>query len=80
MVKVTVVTVSGAKIQVEIQPNETVLRIKEEVQLVTGIHPSQLRLIRKGQMLDDTMAMECLGIQDGETIHVVNSLVAGGIQ
>jgi hypothetical protein len=70
-------TVSGKKHQLEVEPNSTILSIKEELQQREGISVAQQRILFRGQALNDQTSIEVAKINDGTIIHMVLALRAG---
>lgn len=76
MIKVK--TLTGKEIEIDIEPSDTVERIKERVEEKEGIPPVQQRLIFAGkQMNDDKLAKE-YHIEGGSVLHLVLALRGGG--
>ncbi|KAI8898613.1 ubiquitin-related domain-containing protein [Globomyces pollinis-pini] len=74
---IKVKTLTGKEVEIDIEPNDLVSRIKEKVEEKEGIPPSQQRLIVGGkQMADDKTANE-YGIQGGTVLHLVLALRGG---
>lgn len=75
MIKVK--TLTGKEIEIDIEPSDTVERIKERVEEKEGIPPVQQRLIFAGkQMNDDKLAKE-YHIEGGSVLHLVLALRGG---
>ena len=76
MVKVK--TLTGKEIEVDIEPTDSIARIKERVEEKEGIPPVQQRLIFAGkQMADEKVARE-YGVEGGSVLHLVLALRGGG--
>ncbi|KXL44307.1 hypothetical protein M433DRAFT_68429 [Acidomyces richmondensis BFW] len=70
-------TLTGKEIELDIEPSDTVTRIKERVEEREGIPPVQQRLIYGGkQMADDKTALE-YNLEGGATLHLVLALRGG---
>ena len=75
MIKVK--TLTGKEVEVDIEPSDTVARIKERVEEKEGIPPAQQRLIFAGkQMLDDKQARD-YNMEEGSVLHLVLALRGG---
>lgn len=75
MIKVK--TLTGKEIEIDIEPTDTIARIKERVEEREGIPPVQQRLIFAGkQMSDDRTARE-FNIEGGSVLHLVLALRGG---
>ncbi|GMH38167.1 hypothetical protein BSKO_06051 [Bryopsis sp. KO-2023] len=75
MIKVK--TLTGKEIEIDIDPTDTIERIKERVEEKEGIPPVQQRLIFAGkQMSDDKTARE-YNIEGGSVLHLVLALRGG---
>ncbi|KAI8927083.1 ubiquitin-related domain-containing protein [Entophlyctis helioformis] len=74
---IKVKTLTGKEIEIDIEPNDKVTRIKERVEEKEGIPPAQQRLIFGGkQMVDDKTAAD-YGIEAGTVLHLVLALRGG---
>ncbi|KAJ5411873.1 Ubiquitin supergroup [Penicillium crustosum] len=70
-------TLTGKEIELDIEPDYKVARIKERVEEKEGIPPVQQRLIFGGkQMADDKTASE-YNLEGGATLHLVLALRGG---
>lgn len=74
---VRVKTLTGQCIDVEIEPSDPILRIKEVIEEKEGIPPEQQRLIFKGRTMADTNSLKYYQIESGNTIHLVLALRGG---
>ncbi|KAF2773616.1 putative NEDD8-like protein [Teratosphaeria nubilosa] len=75
--QIKVRTLTGKEIELDIEPSDTVTRIKERVEEREGIPPVQQRLIYGGkQMADDKTAAE-YNLEGGATLHLVLALRGG---
>jgi ubiquitin-like protein Nedd8 len=67
-------TSTGNEIEFDIEPDYTVIKIKERVEEKLGIPPPQQRLILSGkQMSDDKTASE-YKLEEGVTLHLILTL------
>jgi len=70
---------TGKEIELDIEPETKVSRMKEMVEEKEGIPPVQQRLIFGGkQMADDKTASEN-NLEGGVTLHLVLALRGGGL-
>lgn len=75
--QIKVKTLTGKEIEIDIEPEDTVARIKERVEEKEGIPPPQQRLIFGGkQMADEKKASE-YKIEGGTVLHLVLALRGG---
>eukprot|EP00308_Calcidiscus_leptoporus_P003341 CAMPEP_0119362214 /NCGR_PEP_ID=MMETSP1334-20130426/9337_1 /TAXON_ID=127549 /ORGANISM="Calcidiscus leptoporus, Strain RCC1130" /LENGTH=97 /DNA_ID=CAMNT_0007377395 /DNA_START=96 /DNA_END=389 /DNA_ORIENTATION=+ len=75
--QVKVKTLTGKEIEIDIETDDTIARIKERVEEKEGIPPPQQRLIFGGkQMTDDKKASE-YNIEGGSVLHLVLALRGG---
>ncbi|MFH4975737.1 hypothetical protein AB6A40_002446 [Gnathostoma spinigerum] len=74
---IKVKTLTGKEIELDIEPNDKVERIKEKVEEKEGIPPPQQRLIFAGkQMNDEKMAVD-YKVVGGSVLHLVLALRGG---
>jgi len=74
---IKVKTLTGKEIELDIDPEDKISRIKEKVEEQSGVPPPQQRLIFSGrQMADDKEARE-FNIVAGSTLHLVLALRGG---
>lgn len=70
-------TLTGKEVEIDIEPSDTIERIKERIEEREGIPPVQQRLIFAGkQMADDKTARDC-NIEGGSVLHLVLALRGG---
>ncbi|XP_057548882.1 ubiquitin-NEDD8-like protein RUB2 [Amaranthus tricolor] len=77
MIKVK--TLTGKEIEIDIEPNDTIDRIKERVEEKEGIPPVQQRLIYAGKQLADDKTAKDYNIEGGSVLHLVLALRGGAI-
>ena len=69
--KVTIRSVSGEEIQLEVEPSDTVEKLKESIQGRKGISPDQQFLIFAGRRIDDGQTLAQHKVRNGSTILLV---------
>ncbi|XP_022877820.1 ubiquitin-NEDD8-like protein RUB2 isoform X4 [Olea europaea var. sylvestris] len=77
MIKVK--TLTGKEIEIDIEPTDTIERIKERVEEKEGIPPVQQRLIYAGKQLADDKTAKDYNIEGGSVLHLVLALRGGGL-
>lgn len=75
LVKVKLLT--GNQAEVDIDPTDTIWRIKERVEEKAGIDPQQQRLIFAGRQLADDKPASAYSIEGGSVLHLVIALRGG---
>lgn len=70
-------TLTGKEIEVDIEPSDTIERIKERVEEKEGIPPVQQRLIYAGKALNDDKEAREYNIEGGSVLHLVLALRGG---
>ena len=75
MIKVK--TLTGKEIEIDIEPSDTVERIKERVEEKEGIPPVQQRLIFAGKQMNDEKTAKDYNIEGGSVLHLVLALRGG---
>ena len=76
MIKVK--TLTGKEVEVDIEPSDTVARIKERVEEKEGIPPAQQRLIFAGKQMADEKQARDYNMEGGSVLHLVLALRGGG--
>lgn len=71
MIKVK--TLTGKEIEIDIEPTDTIERIKERVEEKEGIPPVQQRLIFAGKQMNDDKTARDYNIEGGSVLHLVGS-------
>ncbi len=74
---VTVKTLTGRKIQVDVNESMTFKDLKCEISEKEGIEISQIRMIFGGSVVNDLQKIQESSIKSGEIIHLVLSLRGG---
>ena len=72
--QIKVKTLGGCVITLDVEPKDTVQKIKERVEEKEGIPPAQQRLIFGGRAMNDSKTAADYNIDAGNTIHLVLSL------
>ena len=76
---VKVKTLTGKEIEIDIEPSDKIIRIKERIEEKEGIPPQQQRLIFGGkQMVDEKVASD-FNIEGGSVLHLVLALRGGNL-
>lgn len=75
--QIKVKTLTGKTIDIDIEPSDTITRIKERVEEKEGIPPQQQRLIFGGRAMADDKTAADFGIKAGATLHLVLALRGG---
>ncbi|KAI9314400.1 ubiquitin-related domain-containing protein [Dichotomocladium elegans] len=74
---IKVKTLTGKEIELDIEPDDKISRIKERVEEKEGIPPPQQRLIFGGKQMADEMTASEYNIQGGSVLHLVLALRGG---
>ncbi|EDQ91130.1 uncharacterized protein MONBRDRAFT_15567, partial [Monosiga brevicollis MX1] len=64
-------------IELNVEPSDTIRRVKERVEEKQGIPPEQQRLIHSGKQLNDEKTLEEYKIESGTVFHLVLALRGG---
>jgi len=70
-------TLTGKEIELDIEPDYKVSKIKERVEEKEGIPPVQQRLIFGGKQMNDDKTAEEYNLEGGSTLHLVLALRGG---
>eukprot|EP01130_Rhizamoeba_saxonica_P008362 TRINITY_DN337_c0_g1_i4.p1 TRINITY_DN337_c0_g1~~TRINITY_DN337_c0_g1_i4.p1 ORF type:complete len:152 (-),score=41.15 TRINITY_DN337_c0_g1_i4:53-508(-) len=72
--QIKVKTLTGKTISIDVEPEDTVLRMKERVEEKEGIPPAQQRLIFGGRAMADDRTVADYNIEAEATLHLVLAL------
>ena len=75
--QIFVKTLTGRKLQLDLDQGTTMKQIKEQLMEKEGIAAEQIRLIHNGKQLNDTETLESAKIEAGVTVHMVLALRGG---
>ena len=75
--RILVKTLTGKELELGVEPNDTIERIKERVQEKEGIPPMQQRLIYGGKQIADEKTVRDYKIEGGSVLHLVLALRGG---
>ncbi|KAF2115403.1 ubiquitin-related domain-containing protein [Lophiotrema nucula] len=75
--QIKVRTLTGKEIELDIEPDYKVSRIKERVEEKEGIPPAQQRLIFGGKQMNDDKSAADYALEGGATLHLVLALRGG---
>ena len=70
-------TLTGKEIEIDIESDDTIARIKERVEEKEGIPPPQQRLIFGGKQMADEKHASFYNIEGGSVLHLVLALRGG---
>eukprot|EP00274_Cyanoptyche_gloeocystis_P004042 CAMPEP_0196652520 /NCGR_PEP_ID=MMETSP1086-20130531/1845_1 /TAXON_ID=77921 /ORGANISM="Cyanoptyche gloeocystis , Strain SAG4.97" /LENGTH=153 /DNA_ID=CAMNT_0041983117 /DNA_START=57 /DNA_END=518 /DNA_ORIENTATION=- len=76
-IMVKVKTLTGKEIEIDVDPTDTIERIKERVEEKEGIPPVQQRLIFGGKQMADDKTVSDYKIEGGSVLHLVLALRGG---
>ncbi|KAL1514779.1 hypothetical protein AB1Y20_003865 [Prymnesium parvum] len=76
-VEIKVKTLTGKEIEIDIEADDTIARIKERVEEKEGIPPPQQRLIFGGKQMTDDKKANDYNIEGGSVLHLVLALRGG---
>jgi ubiquitin C-terminal hydrolase/ubiquitin len=62
---------NGKQIPLDIEPSDTILQVKNKLNIKEGLATDQQRLIYGGKQLDDILTISSYNIAAGQTVHLV---------
>ena len=68
---IKVQTLTAKNIEINVNPTDTILKIKEALEEIEGIPPVQQRFVAYGQILTDWFTVEECFLTKGCVIHLV---------
>jgi len=71
---IKVKTLTGKEIELDIDPNDRITRIKEKFEEQSGVPPAQQRLIFAGRQVSDEKTVHECNIIAGAVLHLVLAL------
>jgi len=75
--RIKVKTLTGREIELDIDDEDKITRIKEKVEEQSGVPPQQQRLIYSGRQMQDDKTAKELGVKPGDVLHLVLALRGG---
>lgn len=74
---IKVKTLTGRQIELDVEPTDTILQVKEKIEEKQGIPPEQQRIIYGGKPLNDDKQLQEYRIESGCIIHLILALRGG---
>ncbi|XP_017776577.1 PREDICTED: NEDD8-like [Nicrophorus vespilloides] len=74
---VKILTLTGDELEIDVEPTDTILTIKDKLEEREGIPVDQQRLIYQGKKMKDDQTVKNYKIQPGTTLHLVIALRGG---
>jgi len=75
--QIYVKTLTGRRVQFEIEPTESLSILRDKVMESEGIDASQIRMIHSGSQINFTDTFDKTKIKSGDTIYLVLALRGG---
>lgn len=72
-----VLTLAGEEREIEVEPSDKVVQLKEKLEERDGIPVAQQRLIFQGKQLNDEKTIASYKLQNGTMVHMVVALRGG---
>lgn len=76
-VRIRVSTITGRKLQLSVDVDDLVVRVKEYLEQSSSIPVAQQRLVFNGRVMADFNVLRQYGIRDGSQVFMVAQLVGG---
>ncbi|RDB20184.1 NEDD8 [Hypsizygus marmoreus] len=70
-------TLTGKEIELDIDPEDKITRIKERIEEQSGVPPPQQRLIFGGKQMQDDKSAKDFNVSAGSVLHLVLALRGG---
>ncbi|KAI3633836.1 hypothetical protein MIR68_007231 [Amoeboaphelidium protococcarum] len=70
-------TLTGKEIEIDVEPADKIVRIKERIEEKEAIPPQQQRLIFGGKQMSDDKTAKDYGVEGGSVLHLVLALRGG---
>lgn len=70
-INITVQRLTGKLIPISIKRSQTVLTLKQKIQVKEGIRPDQQSLVFAGTQLENDLTLADYGVQGGSTVHFI---------
>jgi hypothetical protein len=70
-------TVTGKRVELVVDPDDLVLRIKEQLEQISSIPASQQRLVFKGKHMADYALLNHYHVPHAGTLYMVTQLTGG---
>uniref|UniRef100_A0A6B2LVV2 Ubiquitin-like domain-containing protein n=1 Tax=Arcella intermedia TaxID=1963864 RepID=A0A6B2LVV2_9EUKA len=72
--QIKVKTLTGKEVDLNVEPSDTILKLKERIEEKEGISPPQQRLIFSGRAMADNKTVGDYQLKAGAVIHLVLAL------